>query len=256
MATTQGQTPLRADSLFSCEGLVALVTGGGTGNYPTSTFTSTPAPSTAPAYTHPGIGYMIANALLQNGASKVYISGRRPDVLATAAQSLGPRAAPLVCDVTSTTSLSAAAEEVASSTGHLDLLVCNAGIGGPQVPAPSEVGSLEQWAAMNLGVDAGEYTKTFEVNVASAWYSVMAFLPLLGKGNERGGGWGSQVVVTSSIAAFNKMAPGGFAYGQSKAAVDLMVRQLAVALPEWGIRYVHASLSPDFGFTLFSRLGL
>lgn len=187
---------------------------------------------------------MIANALLQNGASKVYISGRRPDVLATAAQSLGPRAAPLVCDVTSTASLSSAAEEIAASTGHLDLLVCNAGIGGPQVPAPSAASSLEEWAAMNLGVDAGEYTKTFEVNVASAWYSVMAFLPLLGKGNEKGG-WGSQVVVTSSIAAFNKTAPGGFAYGQSKAAVDLMVKQLAVGLPEWGIRYVLAPFSPD-----------
>ena len=95
---------------------------------------------------------------------------------------------------------------------------------------------------MNLKIEAAEYAKTFEVNLVAAWYSVMAFLPLLGKGNERGGGWGSSVIVTSSIAAFNKTAPGGFAYGQSKAAVDLMVKQLAVALPKWGIRYV---LSPS-----------
>lgn len=246
MATTEGQAPLRADGLFSCEGLVALVTGGGTGtSSPTPTSNSSPTRFRQDPHsplTPPGIGYMIANSLLQNGASKVYISGRRPEVLANASQTLGPRAVPLVCDVTSPASLSSAAAEITASTGHLDLLVCNAGISGPQVSAPGPDTSLEEWAGMNLAAGFGEYAKTFEVNLVSAWYTVMAFLPLLGKGNETGRGWGSQVVVTSSIAAFNKTAPGGFAYGQSKAAVDLMVKQLAVALPKWNIRYVPALL--------------
>jgi len=46
----------------------------------------------------------------------------------------------------------------------------------------------------------------------------------------------SQVIVTSSIAAFNKKAPGGWAYGQSKAGAVLAAKQLAVALPQWNIR--------------------
>lgn len=46
-----------AQSLFNLEGLVAVVTGGGT-----------------------GIGFMIAKGLAENGA-KVYITGRRKDVL-------------------------------------------------------------------------------------------------------------------------------------------------------------------------------
>lgn len=53
---------LEASSLFSTDGLVAVVTGGGT-----------------------GIGLMIARALEHNGA-KVYILGRREEVLKTAAK--------------------------------------------------------------------------------------------------------------------------------------------------------------------------
>jgi NAD(P)-dependent dehydrogenase (short-subunit alcohol dehydrogenase family) len=66
----------------------------------------------------------------------------------------------------------------------------------------------------------------------------------LDRGNKMGefgggageGGVSSQVVVTSSIAAFNKAAPGGFAYGASKAAATHIAKMLSVALPKWGIR--------------------
>lgn len=65
----------------------------------------------------------------------------------------------------------------------------------------------------------------------------MACLPLLDRGNKVGNlGWSSQVVVTSSIAGFNRKAPGGWAYGQSKAAATHAVKMLAVLLPTWGIR--------------------
>lgn len=186
---------------------------------------------------------MIANALLQNGAEKVFIAGRRADVLTAAASTLGPRAVALPCDVTSPSSLQSAASTISSSAGRLDLLVCNAGVGGPQVRPPPDA-SLEEWAAANLALGFGDYVRTFEINAAAAWYTTMAFLPLLGKGNEAGVvRQGSQVVVTSSIAAFNKSSPGGYAYGQSKAAVCLMVKQLSILLPKWNIRYVLATPS-------------
>lgn len=53
---------LNAADLFSVQGLVAVVTGGGT-----------------------GIGLMIAKALEHNGA-KVYILGRREEILKTSAK--------------------------------------------------------------------------------------------------------------------------------------------------------------------------
>jgi NAD(P)-dependent dehydrogenase (short-subunit alcohol dehydrogenase family) len=68
----------------------------------------------------------------------------------------------------------------------------------------------------------------------------MAFLGLLDAGNKQNpeGEYGvsSQVVVTSSIAGFNKSAPGGWAYGPSKAAATHIAKMLSLVLPNWGIR--------------------
>lgn len=100
--------------------------------------------------------------------------------------------------------------------------------------------SAEEWAASNLSVDFEDYNRTFSVNTTSVWYTAMTFLPLLDAGNKKGNlQQTSQVLVTSSIAAFNKHAPGGYAYGQSKAAVNHVVKHLSVALPKWKIRYVY-----------------
>lgn len=55
-------SPLQASNLFNVEGVVAVITGGGT-----------------------GIGWMMAKALAENGAERVYIVGRRESVLQEAA---------------------------------------------------------------------------------------------------------------------------------------------------------------------------
>lgn len=119
----------------------------------------------------------------------------------------------------------------------MNLLVCNSGIGGPQVPPLKPETTLESWAEANLALDFDAYVNTFAVNTASVWFTAMACLKLLDKGNQKGNlRQTSQVVVTSSIGGLNKKAPGGWAYGQSKAAVTLAVKQLSVALPQWNIR--------------------
>merc|ERR1711939_869819 len=46
----------------------------------------------------------------------------------------------------------------------------------------------------------------------------------------------SQVIATSSIGGFNRAVPGGFAYGQSKAATTHLMKQLATGLAPFGIR--------------------
>ncbi|KAG9251255.1 uncharacterized protein F5Z01DRAFT_288502 [Emericellopsis atlantica] len=203
-----------AYALFNVNGLVALVTGGGS-----------------------GIGYMIAKALAHNGAAKVYIAGRRLPLLEKAAGELGPNVSPLQCDVTSKEELQRAAKTIADDAGYLNLLVCNSGIGGPQVSPLTPETKLEDWADQNFALDFDDYVNTFKVNSAAVWYTTMAFLKLLDLGNQKGNvTQSSQVIVTSSIAAYNKKAPGGWAYGQSKAAATLAVKQLSVALPQWNIR--------------------
>jgi NAD(P)-dependent dehydrogenase (short-subunit alcohol dehydrogenase family) len=205
---------LNAGSLFNVDGVVAVVTGGAT-----------------------GIGLMFVKALLQNGASKVYIAGRRKEKLDEVASSLGDRVVGVQCDVTSQTDLQNAVSQIEKDVGYVNLLACNSGIGGPQVKPITPETSLEEWAKSNFDTDFDAYVNTFAINTASVWYTSMAFLGLLKKGNEKGNvEQTSQIIVTSSIAAFNKKAPGGWAYGQSKAGAVHAAKQLAVALPQWNIR--------------------
>lgn len=185
---------------------------------------------------------MMASALAHAGATKVYIVGRRLEVLQSAAKTINAPngvVVPLTCDVTSQSDLTALVGQVEKDIGYLNLLICNSGIAGPQVPAPpaGETTSVKEWAAKHLAVPMDEYARTFSVNVTAVWYTAMAFLDLLDQGNKKQNlGWSSQVVVTSSIGGYNRKAPGGFSYGQSKAAATHAVKQLAVVLPTWGIR--------------------
>ncbi|KAI0022832.1 NAD(P)-binding protein [Xylariomycetidae sp. FL0641] len=216
MATTQtDMSSLGAQDLFNVKGLVAVVTGGGT-----------------------GIGLMITKALVANGAAKVYIMGRRLSTLQDAASSVDKdTVVPITCDVTSVDSLQAAAAQIGSEAGHVNLLVCNSGIGGPYGTKPEASMSAADFAAANLRVPPADFTQTFAVNASAVWYTAMAFLPLLEQGNQKDNiEQASQVVAVSSIAGFNKTNTGGYAYGQSKAACTHLVKQLSVVLPQWGIR--------------------
>lgn len=180
---------------------------------------------------------MLTKALAKNGAAKVFIAGRRLDVLRAAAEAAGPNVVPIQCDVTSKESLQAAAATIGKEVGYLNLLVCNSGIGGPQVLKITPETTLAEWADSNFALGFDEYVNTFAVNTASVWFTTMAVLKLLDAGNKKGNvSQSSQVVVTSSIGAFNKQAPGGWPYGQSKAAVTHAVKQLSVVLPQWDIR--------------------
>lgn len=196
---------------------------------------------------------MMTRALVQNGAKRVYIAGRRLEVLKAAAESLGDNVIPVQCDITSQESLKSAASFVEQDTGYLNLLICNAGSGGPQVKPIGADTTLKDWADQNLAHDLSSYAGTFTNNTASVWYTSMAFLELLDKGNQVGKlPQSSQIVITTSITGLNKKPPAGFAYSQSKAAAIMAVKQLAVALPRWNIRYVSIRLEQLVRFILIS----
>lgn len=188
---------------------------------------------------------MMTKALAVNGAAKVYIAGRRLEVLQEAAAAIGPNVIPVKCDVTNKSSLEEVVALVEKDAGYLNLLVCNAGVAGPQVKPITPETTLEEWANQNLAHDFDAYVQPFVINTAAVWFTAMTFLKLLDKGNQAGNlPQSAQIIVTSSIGGYNKKAPGGFAYGQSKAAAMLATKQLSVALPQWNIRQV--PLRPPF----------
>jgi NAD(P)-dependent dehydrogenase (short-subunit alcohol dehydrogenase family) len=184
---------------------------------------------------------MIAKALAANGASKVYIIGRRLSVIEeAAAQSPHGNIIPVQGDITSQDSLKAIATQIEKEVGYINLLVPNAGISGPRVRSPDmpENPSVEQFQKHAWSSPMSDFTKTFNVNVTGVYYTALAFLHLLDAGNKKGNvkGGTSQIVTVSSIAGYSRLRNAGFAYNSSKAAVTHLMKHLSTYCNRWDIR--------------------
>lgn len=193
----------------------------------------------------------MAEALAVNGAAKVFILGRRADVLQDAAARHPDVMVPVACDVTSKESLESAADVVAKATGHINLLIANSGVSGTGARYNASL-SLPELRASLLATPMDAFTQTFHVNATGAWFTMVAFLELLDAGNKRAlsGGAGafgapvagrapgvqSQVVFTSSLASFSRGYWTGPDYGSSKAAVTHLMKQASTNLAPYGIR--------------------
>ncbi|MCJ1395512.1 hypothetical protein MMC18_008398 [Xylographa bjoerkii] len=154
---------LEAGNLFAVKGLVAVITGGGS-----------------------GIGLMMAKALALNGAHRVYIIGRRKETLEAAAkESPHGNIVPIVGDVTSKDALSSITEQIKNEVGYINVLIANSGIGGPQTPAATTAKSIEEYQSILWSPSVEDYTRTFAVNASGVYFSIVAFLSLLDAGNQK-----------------------------------------------------------------------
>ncbi|UYO96918.1 SDR family NAD(P)-dependent oxidoreductase [Microbacterium sp. M28] len=117
-----------------------------------------------------GLGLATATALARTGAT-VIIAGRDEQSAQASAADLveqGLSAEPLTLDVTSATSVAAAAAEIERRHGRLDVLVNNAGI----LPEATATGGHEF-------VDVASLVSTFETNVFGVATVTEHLLPLL-----------------------------------------------------------------------------
>ncbi|KAK0475172.1 hypothetical protein IW261DRAFT_507769 [Armillaria novae-zelandiae] len=203
---------LNMATVMSLSGRVGLVTGGGT-----------------------GIGFMIAKAFAANGA-KVYITGRRLDVLEQAAASITDvpgSVVPIQMDVTDEESIKAGAKHIEGIDGKLDILVNNAGIVGPlrdpdftakkfAATDPFEPETAETW------------TDVFAVNTIAPFFVVRAFQSLLVKGaRSRHEGTSSVINVSSVGAQINLLSPlTSVAYPMTKAALDKLTLVLSTSFAQ------------------------
>ncbi|KAI5863846.1 NAD(P)-binding protein [Durotheca rogersii] len=207
--------PLSAATMFSLKDWVAVVTGGGT-----------------------GIGLMIAQTLAANGA-KVYITGRRADVLERSArihgtpEKLGPLGGsivPIAMDVTSKDSIKSVVAEIGQKEQYVNLLVNNAGIYGSRPNARPENGPEAFGEAMFAEGDSNIWQKVFDTNCTSCYLTTAAFLPLLAKAASGPTGKVGSVIINSSVSASLRIIANSLTikYAQvSKAAVSHLTRQLA-----------------------------
>ena len=136
------------------KGKVALVTGAGT-----------------------GIGFEIARKYAEEGAF-VYITGRRENKLAEAVEAIGGNVGYVVADVGDKAAMLAVAKRIAAEQGHVDIVVCNAGIGG--------------YVALT-DIDEAEFDRVMHTNVLGAYYTVQACLPIMGEG--------STIILNTSVTA-------------------------------------------------------
>lgn len=187
---------------------------------------------------------MISKALAKNGAKKIYILGRRLDKLQVAADEHGVdgNIVPIECDITSQESLASAASQVEKEVGYINLLVANAGIMGPKIRPPLDPAtcSLNDFVEHAWKTPMDEFTNTYQVNVTGVYYSALAFLKLLDKGNAARNRLRpevtSQIVAVSSIAGYSRLKGASFAYNSSKAALTHLLKHLSSFCGRWNIR--------------------
>ncbi|PBK97818.1 NAD(P)-binding protein [Armillaria gallica] len=205
-------------NLYKLSGLVAVVTGGGT-----------------------GIGLMIARGLAENGA-KVYITGRRKDVLERVVNSgiIKGEVVALPMDVTVKASILEAKKVIEQKEGKLHILVNNAGQAGPMSLWFNDLTSPQHKDAETLGqalfTESKEgWADVFAINVYSIYFVTMAFLGLLDKGTKDQAGYTSSVINITSISAITKLAQQHFAYNTSKSAASHLTKMLATEFALKGI---------------------
>lgn len=179
------------NNLFDVAGKVAVVTGGSS-----------------------GIGAMMAQGLLENGA-KVYITARKADRLMAAAEELSKfgECIAIPGDMSSVEGIEAFVAEVSSHESKIDILINNAGA---------------NWAAPIADFPEVGWDKVMDINIKSIFFAIQKFLPLL-----KAAGSTDDPARVINIASINGIRNSGmqtYAYSASKSGVIHLTEHLATDL--------------------------
>ncbi len=161
-----------------------------------------------------GIGLAIAQRLAASGA-KVALWDRDATALAAAKAALPGGALAHALDVADPDAVARAAAATAESLGRIDVLVCSAGVTGPNTPT---------W---EYPVDA--WRQVIDVNLNGLFYCNRAVVPVMLKSDY------GRIVNIASVAG-KEGNPNASAYSTSKAGVIGLTKSLGKELAKTGIR--------------------
>ncbi|HET9047223.1 MAG TPA: SDR family NAD(P)-dependent oxidoreductase [Casimicrobiaceae bacterium] len=161
-----------------------------------------------------GIGYAVAERLIASGA-RVALWDRDPKALEAAKTSLGEAAITHALDVSDFAAVERAVRETLAAQGAIDVLVCSAGVTGPNKTVADY--PIEEWK------------RVFDVNVHGLFYCNRAVIPAM---RERNYG---RIVNIASVAG-KEGNPNASAYSASKAAVIGLTKSLGKELAQTDIR--------------------
>jgi len=196
---------MNVKEMFDLKGKVAIVTGGGR-----------------------GIGKFIATGLAEAGADVVIASRKlaKCEEAAKELAGLGVKTLAVKCDMASQEDIENLVDATMKEFGRIDILVNNAGI---------------TWGAPTLDFPLDKWDKIFAVNVRGVWILSQKIANIM---KDAGGG---KIINISSIFGSRGSIEEGHpavAYNPSKAAVEVMTKNLAVKLARHKI-YVNA-IAPGF----------
>ena len=161
-----------------------------------------------------GIGLAVAKRLVASGG-RVSLWDRDAALLEAAKATLPAGADTRVVDVADPAAVAGAAQATATALGHIDALVCSAGITGPNV------------STWEYPVDA--WRQVMAVNVDGVFLCNRAIVPFMAQRDY------GRIVNIASVAG-KEGNPNASAYSASKAAVIGLTKSLGKELAKTGIR--------------------
>jgi 3-oxoacyl-[acyl-carrier protein] reductase len=168
-----------------------------------------------------GIGFSVARRLLAAGAAVAITSTTaRIHERARELDPSGTRVTAYVADLTNETEVQRLVEAVVARAGRIDILVNNAGMaqsGRPIESATLESSTYEDWK------------RQIEITLHTAFLMTRAVLPVMTKNNY------GRIVNVSSVTGPLVSNVGSAAYGAAKAAMDGMMRAVALETARNGI---------------------
>lgn len=187
---------------------------------------------------------------IAGSGARVYITGRRKEVLDNAARkhtpqpsssphlngeiiSLGP------CDVTSKDDLQKLTSDLESREKYLSLVIAAAGVSGPKgYPDTSDARQMKE----NLwGEDMAEWRDTYNTNVTSVFFSVVSLLPLLQAAPPN---LDASVIIISSMSGLMRHSQSHFSYNSAKGATAHLSRMMSKEFSKTGVRV--NSIAPGY----------